>query len=199
MDGTKDSSLNIYIKAQSQATKWPIEVSAIPPVITIGSQNITPSVPPTSPVGYQAVILADPRYSSQTILFNGYFNLDVSQSWYNNYRKMYDTMLNEISCSQYSVQNNVLILCSFGIGNNIPPTASMYEYLLTNGSGSNLTYWENHCDPGSQMSNPDWWMVLPVNYILVGRFGSGPVGSYEKYERSPDWYGQIVTELVCSI
>ncbi|PXV93672.1 hypothetical protein C8E03_102447 [Lachnotalea glycerini] len=180
----------ITIKTQSQVTDYPIKAVPIPPSISInGSMIESPIAPPSSPVGYQAVIMEDPKLNIYpNILYNNYFNLSTNSiSWYKNYINMYDIMFQEIISSHYAVLGYLLILCSFGAGNNIPPTPSMYKFLTTVGASDGLEYWETHCDPGSQMSNDKYWMVSPVNYMLIGRFGYGAKQGFEEFQKSSAW------------
>lgn len=189
----------ITIESKSKVTVWPIpEQVYVTPIITINGKGIKPASPPLSPVGFQAIILSN-NGNVPDVLYNKYFSLDSSSvSWMSNnyYPKLYQTMTEELYKSEFNQKNNLLILCSFGLGANLCPTPPFYEYLKLNGAGARLEYWEKNCDPGSQMGNHDYWMVSPVNYILASLLGNGPNVGIELYERSSSYVESINSQLL---
>jgi hypothetical protein len=152
-----------------------------PPIITIGNL-VRPSQPPQSPCGFQVVILDGTDITNpDAVLFNQYFTVPTGTPWYAIYGNMYQDIYNSIVSSGHTSKGNVLIISSFGIDNNMPPTNQIYSLLQTVGAGERLRYWESHNDAGSMVGNPTAWVSYPANYILVGIFGAGPDTGVEAY------------------
>lgn len=186
----------ITLETSSYITFWPITQKPVTPIITVNGFNAQPSVSPISPVGYQALILSNDAESPR-ILYNKYFSLDPnSYNWMtSSYPDLYQRMTDELSNTEFNKKGNILILCSFGLGLNLCPTEPFYRFLKLNGAGSELEYWETHCDPGSQMGNQNYWMVSSMNYVLASQLGNGPDVGNEVFDYAKEWNSSVNTQL----
>lgn len=158
-----------------------------PPIINISglSGPIQPSSPPSGACGFQLLILDGKDLTgASAVLLDKYYTLPDNEVWWNLYQGLYESIQADILSSGFDGGNNVLVLASFGLDNNMPPPASFYSLLQSAGAGAKLRYWEDHCDPGSEVG-PDDWINFPANYILVGVFGGGPDAGIEAYAVTP--------------
>jgi hypothetical protein len=141
------------------------------PVITMNGNPIPAPQPTGALTGWQLIIIdASKDYTNPgSILFNSYISLYGGQtnSWMNTYQYMYSRMCWDVFNSG-NIDQQLLIVVSYGLDNNMPPTNDGYEMLLGAGAGEQLQYWQTHCDPGSQVGNVNSWVSFPANYILVG-------------------------------
>ena len=174
----------LTVETATRNTPLPLP-PAEPPVITIG-RLIRPAEQPATPAGFQVVVLDGTNVSSAGVLLNRYFCVPPQPGWYNKYELMYEEMLAALQAPGLAQPGNVLVLASFGLDKGMPPTNEVYALLLSAGGGSLLRQWVATADPGSQIGNPSIWIGSPVNYCLVGLFGSGPDAGVEAYN-SAQW------------
>lgn len=174
----------LTVETSTANTPWPTP-PAEPPVITIG-QLIRPSERPASPAGFQVIVFDGMNVSPDGVLLNRYFCVPLQQYWAHTYESMYDDMLAALQMPGLAVSGNVLVLASFGLDKSITPTNDIYSLMLSAGGGSLLRQWVATADPGSEIGNPSIWIGSPVNYCLVGLFGSGPDAGAEAYN-SAQW------------
>jgi hypothetical protein len=182
------AQVNLQIVTTSQVMSYNNLPAAAPPKITMnGVAFPSPASPPYMPTGYQLVIInAAMDYTNPaSILANQYIACSPSQnnSWWNNYQYMYSTMVWNV-LNAGNIDQQMLIIASFGLDNNMPPTNDGYEMMLGVGAGSQLQNWQTHCDPGSQVDNPTSWVSFPANYILVGFSAQSYGQGYEIYQNN---------------
>ena len=174
----------LEITTQSQAMNY--NTPAQPPQITMNGTPIpSPANPPNSPTGYQIVIInsAEDYTNPASILTNEYIQLfpqDGTTWWASTYQYMYAQLL-FAQLSAGNVEQQLVIIASYGLDNNMPPTNDGYQMFLGIGAGATLQNWETHCDAGS-MGGPTNWVNQPANYILVGLSSNGYGQGYEKQE-----------------
>lgn len=142
------------------------------PSITMGRQALKPAQTTTWPTGYQMVLLdvvgtIDP----EDVRLNNYYQVDPKpgggHSWMQSYVGIYQQMLHDILIS-VNTANYLLILASYGLDNNMPPTDAFLQTLFSAGAGTTTQKWLTHCTPGSQPGDPKVWVSNPANYICVG-------------------------------
>ncbi|MFD1674179.1 MAC/perforin domain-containing protein [Alicyclobacillus fodiniaquatilis] len=164
--------LTIY--TASNIISWPYVDSPVTPTITLGEQ-LVPNEPAATACGYQVIVLDSAKLSdTSAVLFNRYYTLPKVQSWGQVYPNMYNEMLTDLKNNNLVKNGNVLVLASFGMDNDMPPTNAMFGFLESAGAGETVADWINNCDPGSQVGNNYSWVSFPVVYVLVGMFNSGP-------------------------
>lgn len=155
------------------------------PLIALGSQ-IKPPIEPVGQVGYQMVVLDRTNLTPQGVVLNKYYMVRNGAYTYSDFSAMYGQMGADIRQGNYDNPNYVLVLASFGMPWNAPPTSSFYGLLRTAGGGSKLMKWMEGTDPGS-------FNGANVVYILVGIFGLGPNTGVEILADS--WRTPISQEL----
>lgn len=174
----------LEVTTQSQAMNY--NTPAQPPKITMNGAPIpSPPNPPVSPTGYQLVIINSSQdYTNPaSILTNEYIELFPQEGttwWSSTYQYLYSQML-FAQLSAGNTEQQLVIIASYGLDNNMPPTNDGYQMLLGLGADGMLQNWELNCDAGS-MGGPANWVNYPANYILVGLSGNGYGEGYEKHE-----------------
>jgi hypothetical protein len=179
--------VEISVTTQSGVMYWNQLPQPSPPTITMNGKAIPkPSGPPT-PVGWQLVVIDATKdiTNPSSFLYNQYLCLITKDSfWSGVYHQMYDYMFRNIYLSG-NVNQQLVLLSSFGLDQNMPPTNDMLPELMELGAGPRLQYWETHCIPGSQVGSTNAYVSFPANYILIG-YSSWSYGQgYEKYETKP--------------
>lgn len=96
---------------------------------------------------------------------------------------MYSRMLRQSYLSG-NFEQQIVIVASFGLDANTPPTNDGMGFLLDYGAGPRLQYWETHVNVGSQVSNNTSWTSFPANYIFVGSSSWSYGQGAEIYERA---------------
>jgi hypothetical protein len=172
----------LTVFTSSSEINWPYVTNPVTPTITLG-QQLLPEKPAATACGYQAIILDSAKLNDPSaVLFNRYFTLANVHNWMSSYTDMYNEMITEMKESGLVKDGNVLVLVSFGMDNNMPPTNQVFGFLESSGAGDGIVNWINHCDPGSQVGNDYSWIAYPVNYVLVGMFNSGPSTGIEYFD-----------------
>ena len=141
-----------------------------PPVITLGRQ-LLPVDAPTSPMGYQVVVLDNKNLTTpQGVLLNRYYGIPTNMYPVEGYQNMYNEIAQDLRAFP---AGSVLILASYGLEADcgITPDLSIHGLLLAAGAGPQLKQFESNPDIGSQ---GPYWVTNPANYILVGIIDNGP-------------------------
>jgi hypothetical protein len=77
---------------------------------------------------------------------------------------MYSQMVGAV-LNAGNIDQQLLLLASFGLDLAVPPTNDGLQLLLTRGSGPGLQQWDLTPDVGSQGAD---WVGNPMSYILIG-------------------------------
>ena len=140
------------------------------PTITMNGEPFAALGQPGLPSGFQVVAidatadLTDPA----NIMANGYIFLqNEGGQWGGSYGWMYAQMINML-LNAGNVDYQLLLIASFGLDLDMPPTNDALQFLLDRGAGPGLQKWETAGDPGSQSGS---WVGSPASYILVGNQG----------------------------
>jgi hypothetical protein len=181
--------LEVVVTTTSQVMQYNQLPPAQPPKITMNGQPVGQiAQPPNIPTGWQVLIL-DPTKDMKTpaaVLSNVYIQLYPAPSsnfWTSTYQFMYTRMLRQRLISGNFEQQTVII-ASFGLDVNTPPTNDGMGLLLDYGAGAQLQTWETHCNAGSQVGNNTSWTSFPTNYILVGSSSWSYGQGAELFERA---------------
>jgi hypothetical protein len=146
------------------------EEAGTPPKITMNGAPFAELPAPGLPTGFQLVAidsgadLTDP----DNILLNTYvFCQQDGGNWGGTYQYMYAQMINAfLNAGNYEQQ--LLLIASFGLDADMPPSNDGLEFLLDRGAGPLLQQWETTVDAGSQSSG---WVGQPASYVLIGSSG----------------------------
>jgi hypothetical protein len=172
------------IQTASSRLIWPNQTNPKPPIVIVGSQ-LRPATPPKSPVGLQAIVLnGDDVTGPDAVVFDRFYTLPVQQEWVGTYRSMWDSFAQEVSGS-YDAAGNILIVTTFGLDRNMPPTDDALALLETAGAGPVVNNWIRTCSPGSSLGQPGVWIGFPHNYAMLGVFGNPPGTAVESVTDDP--------------
>lgn len=181
--------VEVVVSSSSQVMQYNQLPPAQPPKITMNGQQVGQiAQAPNMPTGWQVLIL-DPSKDMKTpaaVLSNAYIQLypaSGSNFWMSTYQYMYSRMLRQ-SLVSGNFEQQVVIIASFGLDANTPPTNDGMGFLLDYGAGPQLQYWETHVDIGSQVSNNTSWTSFPANYLFVGASSMGYGQAAEVFERA---------------
>jgi hypothetical protein len=190
------TQVQLHIATTSQVMYYNNLPKAAPPQITMNGVALPTPTPPYMPTGFQMVII-DPTKditNPASILLNEYLSVFASPNsndWGSTYHYMYAAMVRG-HLNSGNIEQQLVILASYGLDNNMPPTNDGYALMMDIGAGSQLQYWETHCDAGSQVGNPTSWVSFPANYILVGYIAYGYGQGSEIYQSGA---GPLTTTL----
>lgn len=180
--------VELVISTSSQVMYYNQLPAAQPPKITMDGQPVAQIAQPSyMPTGFQVLIL-DPFAditSPAAVLSNTYSQLTPAQGsnfWMSTYQYMYNRMIRQ-SLVSGNYEQQLIIVASYGLDQNTPPTIDAMQFLLDSGAGPQLQYWETHCDVGSQVSNNTSWTSFPANYIFVGSSSLAYGQGAELFER----------------
>jgi hypothetical protein len=172
----------LLVETQWFQIQWPNLPKPVPPRISLDGIAITPFSSAATPAGWQMVVLDS--QDGNRVVFNQFFTLLAQQGWMGNYQQMYTDMYNALTQQGFTTPRYVLVLASFCVDANMLPTAPLFDFLLNAGAGQQLFYWQTHCDPGSQVGNPNSWISYNGVYILVGHPGAGEGSGAEVYTQT---------------
>jgi hypothetical protein len=178
------SQVVLEITTQSEAMNYNT-APQVPKITMNGNPIPSPQYTPNSPTGYQIVVInsAGDYTDPANILVNEYLQVLAQEGttwWSSTYQYVYAGMLFQQLCGG-DIEQQLVIIVSYGLDNNMPPTNDAYQLLLNLGAGATLQNWETHCDAGS-MGGPTNWVNYPANYIFVGLSGNSYGQGYEKHE-----------------
>ena len=165
--------VEVSITTTSQVMQYHSLPPAQPPKITMNGRPVGQIAQnPNMPTGWQILIL-DPTKditSPASILCNKYLLLFPAQDtnfWMSTYQYLYSGMVRQQLISG-NFEQQILILASFGLDANTPPTNDAMHLLLDYGAGPQLQTWETTVNVGSQVANNNSWTSFPANYVFVG-------------------------------
>ncbi|MEU0472327.1 hypothetical protein [Streptomyces olivaceus] len=186
------TSMKFDVQCRSQGVKWPDvdKVSPAPPDISIGGNPINHPSVASSPAGVQVVTLSG--YTAKDVQLNRYYCLRKERTWLDAWKDMWHEVTGDLKA--YSRLGNILVVATFGLDSNMPPTDEAISQLRAAGAGDVLMKkWVERCDPGSRAGNPTSWVDHPRAYALVGKFGSEPNDGTEATEA--DWENPVKLHL----
>lgn len=167
-----------------QVSEWGPNGTA--PTITVNGQPFAQlDRQPWGPSGFQVVVLnaAGDLTSSDNILLNTYIVCqNDGGSWMSMYPYMYSGIVNAV-LNAGNIDLQLLLIASFGLDLDMPPTNDGLEFLLTRGAGPGLQQWDSTPDAGSQGGG---WVGQPASYILVGGSSYGYGGGTETFVYNND-------------
>jgi hypothetical protein len=182
-----NKAVNINITTSSKVINFsqPFPPAAVPTITIDGVAVPKPSQAPSTPTGYQVLVfdatksLTDPL----ALIANQYacvYPSGSTNSWMSTYQYCYDQIYT-ILLNAGNVDQQIRMIVSFGLDGNMPPTNNALALLLQTGGDGQLQYWEQHCNPGSQVGNASSWVAYPVSYILLGASGWGYGQGFETF------------------
>ena len=183
-DGPPGTKLSV--QSWSELLFHPSPVKPRPPVVTRGSVGLEPDSSPSSQIGVQVAVLdgADPG-AAHSVRFDQYYCLPQQKDWTQSYAVMWDQIATDLG--YLDRPGDVLLVVTYGLDANMPPTDRAVTLFKTAGSGSTLTRWLNTCFPGGHSDDPNVWTSAPCVYVLVGAFGNKQGEAVEVVQRG----GQI--------
>jgi hypothetical protein len=152
----------------------------VPPQMTMNGQPFAQLKTPPSPNGWQVVVLnpAGDLTSPSSIIANEWVSLYAPQGgWMDTYQYMYSNIVNAV-LNAGNLEQQIVILASFGLDANMPPTNDGLGLMLHLGAGPQLQTWETSADTGSESGQ---LVAFPASYVLVGGSNYSYGQGYETY------------------
>jgi hypothetical protein len=164
------SQVSIEITTQSQVMQFGQLPNPQPPNITLNGDPLpAPAQASYLPSGFQCAILDRTQDITQpaAIVSNQFHQMvAVNDDWGGYYQFMYRNVLKQLLTSG-DPGRQLVILASYGMELNAPPTVEGMQELLDLGADGQAQQWiVDAVDAGSQPG--DYLTAYPVNYILVG-------------------------------
>jgi len=151
-----------------------------PPTITLNGAPLAAATNnPWSPNGCQVVVFAGYEDITQpeSIISNMYRCVsDTQQGWGQTYQWMWDGVATQIMSSG-NVEQQIVIIATFGLDVLMTPTAATFELCLARGAGSSLQTWGLLPAP----SEGSMYVEYPASYILLGNSGYDYGEGYEAF------------------
>lgn len=150
------------------------------PTITVNGAPFAQLPTPGFPSGFQILIMnaAGDLTSSDSIWLNQFIMCQESGgSWSPMYSYMYEQLVGAVLTSQ-NIEQQLIILASFGLDVNMTPDNDALGLLLPRGAGPQLQEWASVPDPGSQGGG---WVASPASYILLGGPSYGYGDAWETF------------------
>jgi hypothetical protein len=154
-----------------------------PPKFTMNGKEVA-TEQAFSSVGWKLLIIDATKdiTNPASYLFNGYVGLtSEGHSWSGTYGYMYNSIFKDLYVSG-NINQQFVILSSYGMDNNMPPTREIMPTLLELGAGERFQWWETHCNPGSMSGGTNSYISFPVNYILIGYSSFSYGQGWEKFD-----------------
>jgi hypothetical protein len=170
-----------------------------PPSITLNGQPLPAPAngPPYTPNGCQVVVLAssDDITQPSSIISNDYQIVgDQQGSWGESYRWMWDDVATQIMSSG-DVEQQIVIIATFGLDVLMTPTAASFELFLGRGAGTLLQQWGLL----PYISEGGYYIQYPANYALIGNSGYGYDEGYEAFDYTTEYDTPVQTTLTATI
>lgn len=155
----------------SQIPNWQNLPAPDPPVITLnGTLLPDPSdSPPWQPVGTQVVVIdATKDYTDPASIISNVYQCvaNMQGNWGESYRWMWDNVATQIMSSG-DVQQQLVLIATFGLDVMMTPTAAPFELFLANGAGGQLQQWGLLPSP----SEGGEYIEFPASYCMIGMSG----------------------------
>lgn len=143
------------------------------PSLVLGTP-LTPTPPPLHDRGFQMVVLDREKVGLAGVLHNRYYSADGTSVAA--FSAMYDEIAADLARFDFENTGLVLILASFGLSVDRPPSAKLVPHLRAAGSGDKLELWLERSQPSRDPSQ------APLSYLLVGVPGMGTRTGVERLE-----------------
>jgi hypothetical protein len=185
--------------SSSPIQNWQQLPPAQPPKITLNGNPLPAPAnsPPYQPVGTQVVVFdaSQDLTNPASIISNQYqIVANMSGSWYESYRWMWDSVATQIMSSG-DTEQQVVIIATFGLDVEMVPTAASFGLFLDRGAGTKLQQW----GLVPAVSEGGYYIELPANYVLIGNSAYGYGEGYEACEFTTSDSAPITTTLDATI
>lgn len=182
------SQVTISISTQAQSMEFGKLPAPQPPTITLdGNALPAPSQESYWPTGFQVVVLDPAQDITQpsAIVSNEYQQMIVEDdNWGSYYQYMYRNLVQQVLTSG-NVQTQLVLVASYGLDLNAPPTNEAIELFLGLGADGQVQQWiADAVDAGSQ--DGDYLCATPANYILAGNPGTPYGQANELFQTGSD-------------
>lgn len=178
--------VQIDVTTQSQQISSGNDPAQVPTITLNGNALSGATNKPVTASGWQLVVLDSAQDMTQpaAVLSNLYTSLQEDGAGWGDWEAMYEIMLTQALTSG-NTGMQIVIVASYGLDANIPPTNPGLQMLLGYGAGPQLQAWLNAgLDVGSEGGD---WTSQPVNYILIGASSLGYGLGTEAYELSANF------------
>jgi MAC/Perforin domain len=171
----------LSVSTSSEQIRLPRIPEPMPPVIDLSTltESIEPGAAPTSPIGWQVVVL-DTRHlgSADAIVYDSYYEVPCELGWFEEYPRTDDRIVSDLAERDFVSSRYVLLLASYGRTWDMSPSPHLQRLLKKFGAGSTLDDWVGNVDPGSE-TQPALIVSSPVSYVLAGIGASAPGSAAE--------------------
>jgi hypothetical protein len=165
--------VQIDVTTQSQQISSGTDPAQVPAITLNGNPLSAATNKPVTASGWQFVVLDSAQDMTQpaSVVSNLYTPLFADNGGWGDWEAMYDIMLTQ-SLTSGNTGSQIVIVSSYGLDSNIPPTNPGLEMLLGYGAGPQIQSWLNtpNLDIGSEGGD---WTSFPANYILIGASSLG--------------------------
>lgn len=189
------AQVTVEINTSSEVMpNWQSLPAPQPPAITLNGSPLSPpsNGPAWLPNGCQVVVFSG--YEDLTlptsIISNRYqIVANMQGSWAESCRWMWDNVATQIMSSG-DVEQQIVIVATFGLDYEMTPTAATFELCLGRGAGPQLQDWGLR----PSVSEGGDYIEYPANYVLLGNTGYGYDEGYEAFDYSTSG-GTVTTTL----
>lgn len=193
------TEVTIDITTQAQVMEFGNLPAPQTPTITLNGNPLPAPQAPWLPSGYQVVVLDPAQDITQpsAVVTNEYELMIVEDdNWGSYYQYMYANILTQLLTSG-NVQQQLVIVASFGLDANAPPTNDGCAAFLQLGADGQLQQWINGVDRGSQSGN--YLCGNPANYILVGSTARSYGEGKETFETAGSGQNEVTSTLSVTV
>jgi hypothetical protein len=177
--------VEIAVSTQSEPIPNAQQPAVVPNITLNGTPFPAPSNKAYSPSGWQVAVLdsAQDLTQPEAVLSNLYIPLQEDNGTWGDWEAMYDDMVTQVFTSG-NVGMQIVIVTSYGMDANLPPTNDGLEMVLGYGAGPQVQAWLNTpLDIGSEGGD---WTGTPANYILIGASGLAYGNGTETFNMGTD-------------
>jgi hypothetical protein len=165
--------VTIDVTAYSQTMSSWEDPPQVPQITIDGTAVSGASNKPYTASGWQLIVLdsAKDLTTAGAVLSNQFISLQQDGGNWGMWEGMYAMLTTQLLTSG-NTGMQIVIVASYGMDANIPPTNDALELLLQYGAGPELQSWltNPNIDIGSESGD---WTGYPANYILIGASALG--------------------------
>jgi hypothetical protein len=194
------TQVDVSISTRSiQIDNWQQLPPADPPQITLNGNALPAPAnsPPYQPIGTQVVVFDSSQdlTNPASIISNRYqIVANMQGGWAESFRWMWDSVATQIMSSG-DVEQQVVILATFGLDIEMVPTAPTFRLCLDRGAGPQLQEWGLF----PPVSEGGYYIQFPTNYVLIGNSGYGYGEGYEIFQYDTQDSNPLTTTLTATI